>query len=408
MPPRKSNASNKRAATQDSGSESGEGTDYENANNKAPKKKGGAAAKKGGKGAAAKKRAAQAGSDEEEGGGDDDDDDAPVAKGKGKEGAPMSDDLRQKLIMEMARHALYCEMNRKPFRSEDVRKTILVGGHSRHFNEFLGKAQKHLRNGFGMELVPMRAKEGASGKAPLKAWTLRSTLPLPRIRALATQDDDLLPHQGELLEAPDNDAQAIALHEFRREEGYARDIKREEGGAYGVLGVILGLILVSGKVLGEDQLVVYLRKLNLDLQKPIPASLSARPIPKEDGLTLQKYLTNLASQGYLEKGKSGTGPQATQGKSQKNATQSGDPGVEWRWGARAESEFGEAGIARFVQEIYEAKPDGGREEDDEDGEEVLQKRAKGQTGEKLLTEIARASGNVNLAEATAVKGHETE
>lgn len=41
------------------------------------------------------------------------------------------------------------------------------------------------------------------------------------------------------------------MYEFHADDGYARDVKREEGGAYGVLGVILGLILVSGKVLGE-------------------------------------------------------------------------------------------------------------------------------------------------------------
>lgn len=33
--------------------------------------------------------------------------------------------------------------------------------------------------------------------------------------------------------------------------GLMRDYKREEGGAYGVLGVILALILVNGKVLGD-------------------------------------------------------------------------------------------------------------------------------------------------------------
>lgn len=83
-------------------------------------------------------------------------------------------------------------------------------------------------------------------------------------------------------------------------------------------------------------------------------------------------------------------------------TQAGDASVEWRWGARAESELGEAGVARFVKAIYESKHgELGGGDDDEPGE-----RAKGQTGEKLMKEIGRASGNVNLAEATAVKGYE--
>ena len=218
------------------------------------------------------------------------------------------------------------------------------------------------------------------------------------------------------------------MHEFRAEEGYARDVKREEGGAYGVLGVILGLILVSGKTLGEgasysslhgaepsnaadpsttaDQLVVYLKKLGLNLNKSIPASLAARPT-KEGGVSLQKYLTTLASQGYLEKSKAGTGAlAATQAsKSQQNGGAGGDPSVEWKWGARAESEFGEAGIARFVKEIYESKGPGERDDDEEGGEDVDVDVVNGK--EKLLTEIGRASGSANLAEATAVKGLET-
>lgn len=37
------------------------------------------------------------------------------------------------------------------------------------------------------------------------------------------------------------------------EGGVMRDAKREEGAAYGVLGTILALILVNGKVLGDGQ-----------------------------------------------------------------------------------------------------------------------------------------------------------
>ena len=79
-------------------------------------------------------------------------------------------------------------MTRKPFRADDVRKTstclvpqsdasrrgsthactraVLAGGHARHFNDFVIRANKTLKNGYGMELVPMRHKEGAAGKGP--------------------------------------------------------------------------------------------------------------------------------------------------------------------------------------------------------------------------------------------------
>lgn len=88
-------------------------------------------------------------------------------------------------------------------------------------------------------------------EAPPKSYTLRSTLPLDILRALAQPDEKLLPDHAELPDEEPEAADALAMYEFHADDGYARDVKREEGGAYGVLGVILGLILVSGKVLGE-------------------------------------------------------------------------------------------------------------------------------------------------------------
>ncbi|KAK4700416.1 hypothetical protein P7C70_g5830, partial [Phenoliferia sp. Uapishka_3] len=390
MPPRKSRdstASKKRAATQDSGdeeSDGGQGTDYSNDGAPAKGKKKSAAAK--GKG---KKRAAAGGSDEEG-------DDATTGKGKRKgKSAPMNEAMRNKLIMEITRHALFCESNRKPFKPEDVRKTILTQ-YPRAFPDLFPAVKSNLRRHLGMELVKMRQKEG--GKGQVLAYILRSTLPSSIIRDMVERDDKLLPEpNGD--EQPE-DRYELLLHEFMAEEGYARDVKKEEGGAYGVIGVILALILVSGKVLGEDQLIVYLKKVFPDgLEAIIPASFASRPVPKdkENGLSMQKFLNQLASQGYLEKGKSGTG--ATQGKSQKNQQQSGDPTVEWKWGARAETEIGEVGVARFVQTIYESKA-GERADSEEDEEMPAATAKKARTGEKLMDEIARAAGSKTLAEVT--------
>jgi len=52
--------------------------------------------------------------------------------------------------------------------------------------------------------------------------------------------------------------------------GVMRDAKREEGAAYGVLGTILALILVNGKVLGDGEFKFFFlasviwRKLTID------------------------------------------------------------------------------------------------------------------------------------------------
>lgn len=76
--------------------------------------------------------------------------------------------------------------------------------------------------------------------------------------------------------------------------------------------------------------------------------------------------------------------------------EAGDPGIEWRWGARAEAEIGEKGVARFVEKIYQSGSGSGA-----GGEGA--RSGRGATGEKLMTEIARASGSKELADVTVVK-----
>lgn len=214
------------------------------------------------------------------------------------------------------------------------------------------------------------------------------------------------------------------------EGGVMRDAKREEGSAYGVLGTILALILVNGKVLGDgesdlslvpivsfvltsrylsDQLISYLRRLNLMPGTSIPLTLSS---PHPESITLAAYLTLLTKQQYLERTKTAGGggaggatqtqgagrsqaPSRTQRATAEGIQESGDPSVEWRWGARAEAELGEEGVARFVQFIFE---NGNKEK----GSQGAGKR--GKTGEKFLVEIARAAGAKKLQRAEQVEG----
>lgn len=158
-----------------------------------------------------------------------------------------------------------------------------------------------------------------------------------------------------------------------------------------------------------DQLITYLRRLSLYPSSPIPVSLaSAHP----QTLTLSSYILLLAKQGYIERGASASGAkggavpatQRTTKGSGATLTEGGDPNIEYRWGARAEIELGEVGVASFIQRVFEAKLRTDEDDDDgEDGETAVQKAAKagkrGKTGEKLLKEIARAAGSATLQDA---------
>lgn len=238
-----------------------------------------------------------------------------------------------------------------------------------------------------------------------------------------------------------------------------RDVKREEGALYGVLGTVLALILVNGKVLGDgalsapfcssrcargrgldvprrrtthtplsnapaDQLISYLRRLSLTPSSVLPLSLQ---FPHPSSLTLAQFLNTLVKAQYLERGKSGTsGAPGTQGAAgaggaggaggggrrtqapartqrtdaQGEKAESGDPAVDWRWGPRAEAELGELGVARFVERVFVARSRrGGDDEGDEDGAGggAGGGRKRGRTGERFMREVARAAGVKELA-----------
>jgi len=166
----------------------------------------------------------------------------------------------------------------------------------------------------------------------------------------------------------------------------------------------------------SDQLISYLRRLNLFPGTSIPLTLAS---PHPESLTLASYLTLLTKEQYLERtkvagaGGGGGGQTQTQGAGRSQAPartqrataegiqESGDPSVEWRWGARAEAELGEEGVARFIQFIFESGKNGAGSSQEE-GQSQGGKR--GKTGEKLMTEVARAAGVKQLQRAEKVEG----
>lgn len=151
--------------------------------------------------------------------------------------------------------------------------------------------------------------------------------------------------------------------------------------------------------------MAYLRRLSLTPTTIVPSSLAGSPHP----LTLNAYLTLLIKQNYLERTTSTNGkstqskPKALTKRGQASGDgEVGDASIEWRWGARAEVEFGEMGIARFAQEVYDvgtvaemAASAPGRSKQQVEKEDEARRV-------KMLDEIARAAGGA-LTEAKQVK-----
>lgn len=106
-----------------------------------------------------------------------------------------------------------------------------------------------------------------------KAYVVRSIVPLPLLRHLQTHRypdlsfatggaDQEVQDQGGSSHSSKKKSLRRVLSEWNadgdddsgKEAGAVlRDIKREEGALYGILGVVLALILVNGKVLGDGE-----------------------------------------------------------------------------------------------------------------------------------------------------------
>ncbi|GAA5856838.1 hypothetical protein JCM9279_000847 [Rhodotorula babjevae] len=359
---------------------------------------------------------------------DDDSDASDNDNRRGKQAkGELSDDEKKHYIQAFVRYVLFNESHRRVLKREDIVKNVLTDGRSRHFNALLPKVQKVLKDVLGMELHELRARESASGKSQGRAWIVRSTILQPLLRHAATHrypsfaasvpDDastsgkkslraELAAWQadGEPLPGADDAAEGL-------EAAVMRDVKREESALYGVLGVVLALILVNGKVLGDDQLISYLRRLSLTPSTTLPLSLAS---PHPSSVTLSVFLNTLVKEQYLERAKTATsgatqatqqsGGGRTQGPSRTQRTnaqgdkaESGDPGLDWRWGPRADAELGEVGVAHFVERIFLAQPPRGFGHDDDDEAEEDSAAERKKKADKLRREVARAAGVKELA-----------
>jgi hypothetical protein len=301
----------------------------------------------------------------------------------------------------------------------------VLGQHTRAFAAVLEAAQEILRKTFGMELVLLRPKgtgngSGAGGgdggnnkKAPpTNLYVLRSTLDAKVVAAAASiaseveddedEDDDHVPRGRDTAD----------LQEWQRDEGAVLEWKKADQRALmGILHVILSLILVNGRILGDGMLCPslfygkdipnerpltdagelhkHLRRLGLSDSTVLPLDPSAA---HPGTVTLGSYLNVLQRQGYLEKTKSSLGARmgVTQQPNQRDGQQADDQSAEWRWGARAELEIGEKSIVQgFIGEIYKS-----REREGADGAEgaAAARKAEQEASKSLLKRVAQAAG----------------
>ncbi|KAF7299665.1 MAGE domain-containing protein [Mycena chlorophos] len=309
------------------------------------------------------------------------------------------------------------------------RKAILTGN-SRAFSRVFAEAQSILRNLMGMELVELRTRaeldpdkekpaEGEEARnaagvkrkaaaAGSKTYILRSTLSPQLIEAMAATDEDILEVEAEDAPSEDDEDDEYTAKSYGNMLAWS---KADQLAPLGILYVILALILVSGRVVGDQDLRAMLKRLNLSSTTPIP--FTAASTHPGNTLTLDAYLTQLMRQGYIDRAQVGSGPgidgkkTANKGKRGRVSAADDESGTsyEWRWGPRAASEVGEQAIGTFVAEFMVSAQFAGAEDDDdaEEGNAAARARAKKKQAdakarmEKMLNGVARAAGG-GLAE----------
>ncbi|KAK9766099.1 hypothetical protein K7432_005062 [Basidiobolus ranarum] len=207
-------------------------------------------------------------------------------------------------VKDVVRLALCTEFRKVPLKREDINRRVLHE-HSRIFHLVFDKAQEKLRETFGMELVELPSKEkfingGRKGKdkQATKSYILRNILPV--------------------------------------EEGFidwGQDKKH-----IGLIMVILSLILVNNRVLSDDQLKHFLRRLSI-----------REGVEHSEFGDIDQLISQFIKQGYLDK-------------SQANivdvSSQSNEVALfEYRWGPRSKVEIAEINVLNFITEVFGKKGD---------------------------------------------------
>jgi len=215
-----------------------------------------------------------------------------------------TDELERK-VKDVVRLALFSELRKQPIRRDDMVKKVLHE-HSRAFQVVFDKAQERLEDIFGMSLAELPSKEkksfgtggsrkpvGNKDKPSTKSYVLKNVLP----------------------------------QEYRVSDIISWEKNNEED-IMGLLTVILSLIHVNGRVLSDDQLAHYFRRLYL---------------VDNDKFDLEKLLSTFVKQGYLDKQKTNRSDQSQNSEKEP---------LEYRWGPRAKIEMPESNLVEFIRALF--------------------------------------------------------
>ncbi|MBW0502847.1 hypothetical protein O181_042562 [Austropuccinia psidii MF-1] len=317
---------------------------------------------------------------------------------------------------ELARYALINELKRRPFKRDEVSKAGLLGNQGRSFDKLLRMCNNELSSVFGMELVEMRSRGFNAEEASLQHAVQQASDNSQGHRS-SGGGGDVSVHKGpkakggstrqyvlrsRLPSSLINQVGQIVDTEIPEDENNEDEVSQrgcpildwrhgDELGQLGVLGFILALILIHGRAIDNRQLLTYLKRFKIDEHwKPPLTPASIRP-PQN----LIALLNQFCKQGYLEYTQQGTksasaGPsQATlRRQSQIEPSDMNQNTIEWRWGARAEIEFGEKQIAEFMSNIFRSAKRQVAEADTSDSQ-----RPPKASHEKIMQDIKKAAGS---------------
>ncbi|CAG8602572.1 3845_t:CDS:2 [Funneliformis caledonium] len=213
-----------------------------------------------------------------------------------------AEELERK-VKDVVRLALFSELRKQPLKREDVTKKVLHE-HSKTFQVVFEKAQELLVDIFGMSLAELPLKEKKAGGSRKPTSSTKYVL-----KNILSQD--------------------------YRKVGIISWEKNNEEESMGLLTVILSLIHVNGKLLSDEQLAHYFRRLCLI---------------DNDKFDLEKVLSTFVKQGYLNKQKVSRSDQ-----SQNPEKES----LEYSWGPRAKVEMPEENLIEFIRALFgqSAPPD---------------------------------------------------
>ncbi|CAG8580367.1 4763_t:CDS:2 [Paraglomus occultum] len=212
----------------------------------------------------------------------------------------------ERKVKDVVRLALCSELRRTPMRREDILKKVLVN-HPRAYNQVMEAADTRLREVFGMTIAELPTKER---KNVIGSTAAR--------RAAANKDKPTTYVKSYMLKN-------IIAQEHRQPEMI--NWKNDEP-AMGLLMVILSLILVHGRVLTDDQLKHYFRRLYLTEDHEVFGNIS-------------EAVNTFVKQGYLDRVKLASS----------DSSQSDKDHYEYYCGPRAKVEIKESSMIGFIQTI---------------------------------------------------------